>query len=328
VRDLLSNWAAAARFPLIQVGLARDCWRGLDRYLEMEAGARSTFFVIPVKDYAGRTCDGLAPARRAARYEAREIAEDVRRLAAAGCEIGVHGIDAWLDSARGRQELCAVSAITGAREVGVRMHWLYGGEKSPATLERAGFAYDSTSGYNETIGYRAGTTQVFKPLGATWLLELPLHVMDTALFYPSHLNLAPREATERVSRIIDNAVRFGGMVTVNWHDRSVAPERLWGRVYQEVIRELRNRGAWFPTAAEAVAWFRRRRAAAFASLIEEPGIVRTRVSVDADGRLPGLGLRVHKAREAQEGIGLGANLSNGYVDVNANGASAASCVPI
>ena len=33
------------------------------------------------------------------------------------------------------------------------------------TLEKAGFSYDSTVGYNETIGYRAGTAQVFKHPG-------------------------------------------------------------------------------------------------------------------------------------------------------------------
>ena len=44
--------------------------------------------------------------------------------------------------------------------------------------------YDSTIGYNETVGYRAGTTQPYRPLAASRLLELPLHVMDTALFYP------------------------------------------------------------------------------------------------------------------------------------------------
>ena len=70
-------------------------------------------------------------------------------------------------AARGREELAEICRITGAADIGVRMHWLYAGEKSPAILEQAGFAYDSTSGYNETVGYRAGTTQVFKPLDAT-----------------------------------------------------------------------------------------------------------------------------------------------------------------
>jgi len=42
-----------------------------------------------------------------------------------GCEIGVHGIDAWRDSSKGRDELHEVARITGSASVGVRMHWLY-----------------------------------------------------------------------------------------------------------------------------------------------------------------------------------------------------------
>ena len=62
----------------------------------------------------------------------------------------------------------------------------------PQHWRMAGATYDSTIGYNETVGYRAGTTQVYKPLEMTRLLELPLHVMDTAMFYPAYRALAGR----------------------------------------------------------------------------------------------------------------------------------------
>ena len=315
IRDLLANWAAAVRLPFVHLGLASDFWSCLHRYVLIDPGRASTFFVIPRKDYAGQTPDGEAPPRRAARYGVRDISDEVRRLMAAGCEIGVHGLDAWLDSARGREEFAEVSAVTGACELGVRMHWLYGGEKSPVLLEQAGFAYDSTSGYNDTIGYRSGTTQVFKPLGATTLLELPLHVMDTALFYPDHLNLAPREARRAVSTIIDHARQFGGAVTVNWHDRSLAPERRWGRVYRDVVEDLARQDAWFPTASQAVSWFRTRRAATFETVSWRPKTVRVKVWVGRDERPPGLRLRIHKAREHRERVALGADASGQYIDV-------------
>ena len=49
----------------------------------------------------------------------------------------------------------------------MRMHWLYYDQQSPGVLEKAGAVYDSTIGYNETVGYRAGTTQAYKPLEAS-----------------------------------------------------------------------------------------------------------------------------------------------------------------
>lgn len=296
LRTVLSNWAAATKLPFVHVGLARDFWADFVRYPDVEAGLPSTFYVIPFAGIAGEMRRGPAPARRAARYGARDIATSLHTLRAAGCEIGVHGIDAWHDSVRGRQELEAVAAAAETTELGVRMHWLYGDGDSPATLEKAGFAYDATSGYNETVGYRAGTTQVFKPLEAVHLLELPLHVMDTALFYPRHLHLSVPEALARVRQVIDHARRLGGTVTINWHDRSLAPERLWGTAYREVLAELRSQRPWFATAAGAVGWFRKRRSAVFECIRTEPRLLRASVAATADGDVPGLRLRVHMPR--------------------------------
>ena len=92
----------------------------------------------------------------------------------------------------------------------MRMHWLYYDEQSPVVLEKAGAAYDSTVGYNETVGYRAGTTQAYKPLEVARLLELPLHAMDTALFYPAYLGLSSRQARTLLGRLAENAAQFGG----------------------------------------------------------------------------------------------------------------------
>jgi peptidoglycan/xylan/chitin deacetylase (PgdA/CDA1 family) len=313
IRDAVTNWAAAIKLPLVHMGLAKDFWRDFDaRYLELENGLPSTFFVIPRKDYPGKRVGGSAPALRAAGYEAKELGDTIAKLRIAGREVGLHGIDAWLDSSAGCEELEEIRRLTGASEIGVRMHWLYYNEKSPATLEKAGAAYDSTIGYNETVGYRAGTTQAFKPLGANHILELPLHGMDTALFYLSYLGLSPRKATARLRQMADNAVQFGGTLTINWHDRSLAPERLWGKCYLELIQDLKSRGAWFSTAGQAVSWFRKRRAATFETDSIEAGTVRAKVAIDHGDNLPGLRLRIHKARKFDT---IGKHGSEGYVDM-------------
>jgi peptidoglycan/xylan/chitin deacetylase (PgdA/CDA1 family) len=211
-----------------------------------------------------------------------------------GHEIGLHGIDAWLDSSSADRELHEVRALAPSDQLGVRMHWLYFDEHSPAVLDAAGADYDSTVGYNDTIGFRAGTTQVFKPFSAKNLLELPLDVMDTALFYPTYLNLSREEARAAVSRIIDAAIRFGGVITLNWHDRSLAPERLWGDVYAEIIDELREKGAWFATAGQAVSWFRMRRKATFETSRGTTAIVQGHLT-QADKILPRLRVQLHNA---------------------------------
>jgi hypothetical protein len=291
--SLRRNVSAALSLPFVHLGWADDFWFEFDRYLQIEKGLGSTFFVIPVKGDPGRTTQGPAPSLRASAYGASDIADRIRSLASAGCDVGVHGIDAWLDSSRGAKERDAVSCVTGTPGTGVRMHWLFFDDQSPERLEHAGFAYDSTFGYNETVGFRAGTLQAFRPLTAKQLLELPLHVMDTALFYPSHLNLTPDAAMRMVLPLVDEAERHGGALTINWHDRSIAPERLWDGFYLDLLDDLKRREVWFPTASQAVAWFRRRRSVRFEQ--QKHGSVTVSSSASADG-LPGLMVRTYRPR--------------------------------
>ncbi len=298
VRELGRNWGAALMLPLVYCGLAKDFWMDFaDSYLNLETGLRSTFFVIPFRDRAGLNVSGVKAERRAAKYAARDVADQLLKLQKAGCEIGLHGIDAWLDSSRGREELEEIRRLTGASEIGVRMHWLYYDQQSPVVLEKAGASYDSTIGYNETVGYRSGTTQAYQPLQAARLLELPLHAMDTALFYPDYLGLSPRQATTVLGQLVDNAVQFGGCLTINWHDRSLAPERLWGACYRDLVQHLRSDRAWFATASEAVSWFQKRRSVVFETDPIESDAVHARVSAHIGDGLPGLRLRIYKPRE-------------------------------
>ena len=326
VRNLFTNWAAALKLPFVFLGFAKDFWSGFeDRYRALEDGLPSTYFVIPFKNRPGKRREDLLPGFRAAGYGARDIEDTIGKIIAAGCEVGLHGIDAWQDSALGRAELDEICRLTGSANVGVRMHWLYYDERSPEVLEQAGAAYDSTIGYRETVGYRAGTTQVYKPLQAARLLELPMHVMDTALFYPAYLGLSASEATPILRRLVDEVVDLGGCITVNWHDRSLAPERLWDACYRDLIQDLRNRGAWFATAGQAASWFRKRRSVVFeASGVEEDGERVNASAYRSEHRLPGLRLRTHKGLAPNDSSGQS---SEGYADANLNEcADAATCL--
>src|SRR5439155_17794612 len=196
-----------------------------------------------------------------------------------------------------------IQEITRAVDIGIRMHWLYFNSQAPLTLEKAGFSYDSTAGYNETIGYRAGTAQVFKHPNVDSLLELPLHIMDTALFYPSYMNLSDEQAGAAMLPLIENAIRFGGVLTVNWHDRSLGPERLWGDTYVTLLRDLRARTPWFATATQTVSWFRKRRATSFAAVPQGGRSIRVRPAADGSaGDLPPLTVRVHNSSASKHNL--------------------------
>ena len=236
-------------------------------------------------------------------------------MLAAGNEVGLHGLDAWRETAAARRERALVAEATGVVETGTRMHWLYFDQNSPAILDQAGFSYDSTVGYNETVGYRAGTSQVYKPPATVQLLELPLHVMDTALFYPGYLHLDENSAFTLVDSLIGHLKESGGVLTFNWHDRSLAPERLWGDFYLRLLRSLKAHRTWFPTAGQAVAWFRKRRHATVECISDGPDRVRIRGRLETPDPLPDLLTRIHRPLPRARGELLAAGPAATFFDV-------------
>jgi hypothetical protein len=288
LRQLARNWLAILSLPLVYLRILPDFWNRLERYLELDHA--STFFIIPKKGEAGLTSTGMRLPRRAVRYDLSQLQTSVSRIVARGGEIGVHGIDAWRDTAEARKEREQIQALTHTSETGVRMHWLFFDSESAGKLDEAGFSYDSTVGYNETVGYRAGTTQAFRPFGTKRLLELPLHIMDTALFYPAYLHLSPEQAMMRIDGMVNDMRQFGGVLMVNWHDRSIAPERLWDDFYAELVEKFKSAGAWFCTAAEAAQWFRRRREVTFGTSGSEAALA----STGSEAGLPGIRIRSYQ----------------------------------
>lgn len=264
LKDACRNWLAFLSLPFVFLRVLPDFWRPFEDYAKVENRKSSTFFLVPFKGKAGVAPDGSLNKWRATPYGIDDVRSHLKAAAAGGSELALHGLDAWRDTEAGRDELNQLVSLTAQKTTGVRMHWLYFDRESPRRLEKAGFDYDSTCGFNETIGYRAGTLQVFRPLGCSTLMELPMAIMDSALFSSGRMGLTPTEALTLIRTIIMKAKQFGGAIVINWHERSLAPERLLGRVYGALLDLVKEGNhVWFAKANEAVQWFRWRRSIGF-----------------------------------------------------------------
>jgi hypothetical protein len=317
--QLLKSWRAVASLPFVYAGWAKDFWEPFEWYLEVERGLPATYFLIPFKRRSGENVPGVRGFLRAAAYDVSDLPHWTEVLLNRGCELGVHGIDAWHSVEKGRNELARITAATNESKTGIRIHWLLRDANTPSVLERAGYTYDSTCGYNETVGYRAGTGQVFRPLCARTLLELPLHIQDGALFFAERLNLSELEAEKRCQTLIDHAGKHGGVLTVLWHDRSHGPERFWGDFYVRLVQALRSQDAWFDTAMHVADWFRKRREARF-ERVESKGVARTQVRYQGEKIDPPLKVRVHTPRAKDDAKSLEATGSE-FTDISWNGES-------
>jgi hypothetical protein len=300
-----TNWKTLISLPAVHMKVCEDPWyRDFDRFLALERDMKSTYFFIPFRGRPGDRLDAADRYKRAAAYDVANEQPLIEKLAEAGNEIGVHGIDAWCNADKAREERKRITAVSGNRNPGVRMHWLCFDAGSPGVLEDAGFPYDASVGYNDATGYRAGTLQVFRPQGAKTLLELPLHIQDAALFYSGHTRSVERDAWKICETVVNDAQTFGGVLTVLWHTRSLAPERMWGGFYIRLLELLKSKQVWFATAAKAVDWFQYRRAVSF-HCTDSPGQKQLRITVDRHtrgGTLPDLAIRIHSPNRQSRDI--------------------------
>jgi hypothetical protein len=259
--EMVRTWAA-------KFGFGHDVWqRALPMLLNLERrlGVRSSLYFMPFPGKPGilpkASAEGIeAPSNRASYYDVTQHQELLTRLEEEGWEAGVHGIDAWHSAQAAQAEHRRVSQLTGQKELGVRMHWLY--FNSPISfqaMEEGGFLYDATFGYNETVGFRAGTLQPYHPLNCQSLWELPLHIQDGALMGEEHLNLTREEAFNQAKPILAWAKRFGGAVSLLWHNQSFTAPRFWGEVYERLIEQGKLDGAWIAIPRDVLRWFTLRR---------------------------------------------------------------------
>lgn len=321
INQFLLSWRTALSLPLVYLGWAKDFWLPFEWYLDAEKGIESTYFLIPFKNRSGENVDAKHAKRRAAAYDIMDITQWTTALIREGCEIGVHGIDSWHSVEKGERELRRILSVTGQAEAGVRMHWLTKDNNTYRILEKAGYAYDSSAGYNETIGYLCGTSQAFSPIGLKSLLELPMHVQDGALFYPRRLGLSEAEAWERCRSLLQDASEYGGALTFIWHDRSPQPERFWGGFYIKLIDHLKSLGVWFGTASQVVGWFRKRRIVTFAIPDTSAGAKKVTLSYKGEKITPPLRVRIHRPCHVQEHSSAGEVENRSMVEVEWTGES-------
>jgi hypothetical protein len=85
------------------------------------------------------------------------------------------------------------------------------------------------------------------------------------------------------------------------------------------LEDLKSREVWFPTAIDAVSWFRKRRSAVFENVTTEDKAIRINVSMREGGdNLPGLRIRVHKAPAHQASLPKPSGVEEQFAEISLN----------
>ncbi|MDN7023715.1 hypothetical protein FGU65_02185 [Methanoculleus sp. FWC-SCC1] len=210
--------------------------------LEEQYGATSSFYFL-----------ALAPGDEDYAYDVRELEAEVGAIADAGWEVGLHGGHrAYCDLQQLQAEKKRLEAVLNRSVVGYRNHFLrFQVPKTWRCLAEAGFAYDTTFGYADCVGFRNGMCHPFRPYDRTAgreieIVEIPLAVMDVTL--DIYMRLDARRAWEITRRIIDAAERCRGVATILWHNTSLGDGQR--RFYEKILKYSAEKGAWMTGGAE------------------------------------------------------------------------------
>jgi hypothetical protein len=157
-------------------------------------------------------------------YDPRDarVRQVVNWLDEIGVESGVHpGYNSFRSPEKLRREVAVLRDILGNRPLGGRQHYLRWSPDTWIDWENCGLSYDSSVGFAERIGFKAGTCIPYHP----WLfplnrqadlIEIPLLVTDRTLL--AYMKLTKAEAIQSVNQIISRCRMVGGIFTLLWHN--------------------------------------------------------------------------------------------------------------
>lgn len=151
-----------------------------------------------------------------------KIQRVIRNLQSQGCELGAHpGYDTFRDRTNLAAEVERLQKSLGVKIIGGRQHYLRWTPLTWQDWEACGLHYDSSLGFADRFGFRAGTSLPFRP----WcfaenreldLIEIPLILMDCTPV--KYMKLSLEQARGRIQEVIQRVERTGGVFSLLWHN--------------------------------------------------------------------------------------------------------------
>lgn len=194
-------------------------------------------WIMRQSEKAGRSvCFHVFGGRTSKRYDASydvlepRTQELLARIIGRGHGVGLHGsYESWRQPEVLRQERQRVEKslrlLGDTRPIlENRQHYLrWDPVRTPAALAAAGLTVDSSVGFADRAGFRAGTAHEFphfdlgvrRPLG---MVERPLVVMEDSLFASEYMALGHRAAWTAITTLKERSLRYGGRFTLLWHN--------------------------------------------------------------------------------------------------------------
>ncbi|MEK6570715.1 MAG: polysaccharide deacetylase family protein [Bacteroidota bacterium] len=216
--------------------------------VERDLGVHATYFlktgVTSRHDVSYRIKDGY-------------VRKLLKTLEFDGHEIGLHpSYHTFLSTAKMRGEKERLDEVLGRKSNAVRQHFLR--LRIPETWKiqaELNFQHDSTLGFPDHEGFRAGICHPFRPYDASQdvvvdLWEIPLLAMDGT--FQSYRNKSAGESLDIIRSLIKAVKRYCGVAVLLFHntcyDNLDFPD--WGKVFEDTLHFALGEGAFVGSAEE------------------------------------------------------------------------------
>ena len=210
------------------------------REMERAAGLRGTFHF-----YGGPAGFARRSPRRILVDPAYDVASpylrnEIKTLRDGGWQVGLHqSFDAWSAAAPMEVERRRIEGVADAPVTHCRQHWLhFSWEATWRAQQAAGLALDSTLGFNDRPGFRAGHALRLHPWDVS--AQAPMHLEAVPMvFMDSHFHdyaqLAAVDVGAAMKHWIDEVRVVGGEASVNWHPHTITSLYGWGKGFEELL---------------------------------------------------------------------------------------------
>jgi len=229
---------------------SKSDWFGLEAIAEMEYrhDLRSTFNIFA----------GLRPVPLARHvisrifdpaYDPRactNLVAVLRKIAADMHEIGMHfGFDSWRNACcMTREKHVLETLLMTGPIVSSRQHWLrFSLSDTWHDLWASGIQVDTTLGFNDRPGFRAGLAVSFHPYDhasgrAHPIKVVPMALMDTHLFHYSNFDVVRRRQV--IERLLAEVKYVHGEAGIIWHTHVFSSDHKWDLEYHHLL-DLMNK---------------------------------------------------------------------------------------
>jgi len=171
----------------------------------------------------------------------RRIRRLIHTIEQAGVEMGIHpSYETFLSPVQLHDEVEKLRALFGSIKLGGRQHYLRWDPQSWARWDAIGLAYDSSVGFADYVGFRAGTCIPYRPW--LWsenccagLVEIPLLATDSTL--RGYMKLSASQALAVLRSLVDRCREVGGVFTLAWHNTALLDSR-YSETYRLLLEDL------------------------------------------------------------------------------------------